>query len=238
MKYDADGFIDSPLYCEHTNEVPCVCPCPGYCYCKPRSCANGRGLVAPVNTFLTPGGAEPSHWREGAGVTPRPVGEEGSPDIPTCPACHAERETHHCRRCGITEPPDRKAALVYIAGGAAVLSVWNRRYHVWGMPGGKVELGEDVRAAALREVTEETGMVVSIGEQLDVSPTYSGSGRMCHTFRGTVLSSLVDLRLMEVGTGVAWMTREFLMDQGNLDHPGYGGEISEWFKTFFGKVPR
>jgi hypothetical protein len=24
----------SPLYCEHANEMPVVCPCPSDCYCK------------------------------------------------------------------------------------------------------------------------------------------------------------------------------------------------------------
>ena len=36
------------------------------------------------------------------------------------------------------------------------------------MPGGVVELGETLRAAAEREVLEETGLVVEAGEVLEV----------------------------------------------------------------------
>jgi len=31
-------MIKSPILCEHANEVPNVCRCPGGCYCKSNTC--------------------------------------------------------------------------------------------------------------------------------------------------------------------------------------------------------
>jgi 8-oxo-dGTP pyrophosphatase MutT (NUDIX family) len=45
----------------------------------------------------------------------------------------------------------------------------------WGIPGGAIELGESADEAALREVTEETGLQVRIDELLGVYTKYRHS---------------------------------------------------------------
>jgi 8-oxo-dGTP diphosphatase len=62
------------------------------------------------------------------------------------------------------------AAAVVIHDGRVVLI---RRGHApdageWSIPGGAVELGESVEAALRREVREETGLEIAVGEFLEV----------------------------------------------------------------------
>ncbi len=42
------------------------------------------------------------------------------------------------------------------------------RAGTWSLPGGRQELGESVREAAIREVREETGIEIAVGNLLDV----------------------------------------------------------------------
>ena len=59
----------------------------------------------------------------------------------------------------------------------------------WDLPGGYVEPGESPRAAAVREVTEELGLSVEVGQLLSVdwAPQDSEGDKLLFIFDGGVL---------------------------------------------------
>ncbi len=82
----------------------------------------------------------------------------------------------------------------------------------WSVPGGSVEPGETLEAAAAREALEETGLVVSIGPELWALTTPTVDGRMfeIHDFAATVVSG--ELTAGDDADDARWIRPEELKD--------------------------
>ncbi|MBO19243.1 MAG: DNA mismatch repair protein MutT [Chloroflexi bacterium] len=102
-----------------------------------------------------------------------------------CPACAAAleakevfgRERPVCSSCNRIVFYDPKVAVICIVPRKGKVLMIRRGtdvgYGLWGLPGGYVDRGEVVEGAAAREVWEETGLEVEVGELLGL---YSESG--------------------------------------------------------------
>src|SRR4051812_6321622 len=63
-------------------------------------------------------------------------------------------------------PPIMAAGAVVVRKGREVLLVHRPKYDDWSFPKGKLDPGEHVTAAAVREVAEETGLQIRLGPPL------------------------------------------------------------------------
>ena len=102
-----------------------------------------------------------------------------------CPRCGAPLRLEGradgrrwCGECEFVHYLDPKLAVVVLVEGDEGRLLYMQRNHEpnmyrWAWPSGFVDAGEDVREAARREVREETGVEVELGELLGV---WSGGG--------------------------------------------------------------
>ncbi|MGX1983219.1 8-oxo-dGTP diphosphatase [Thermolongibacillus altinsuensis] len=77
--------------------------------------------------------------------------------------------------------------LLYDEDQQSVLMVLNKR-GTWSLPGGGVEAEETLEEAAIREVKEETGYDVAIGDIVALNEAFIDENHVFFiTFRGTIL---------------------------------------------------
>ena len=102
-------------------------------------------------------------------------------------------------------PPVRGVGgVVHDAAGRLLVVRRGRPPHagLWSIPGGRVEPGEDDAAAVVRELAEETGLAVRVGELLGVVAL--GAGIVVHDYRCTVVGGT--LAAGDDAADAAWVT--------------------------------
>ncbi len=90
-------------------------------------------------------------------------------------------------------------------------------YGKWNLPAGRVDVGETIEQAAVREVLEETGFVVELGKKLTIQH-FSAERPVMHGFAATITGGELKIPEDEL-IGADWFTLDeilALQEEGKL----------------------
>lgn len=122
-----------------------------------------------------------------------------------CPRCGSQLGLHEtkkgdperlvCRECGFVfyQGPKLVAAAIFELDGGIVLTQRDIEpgYGKWTFPGGYVEQGEEAEATAEREVLEESGVEIEVGEIVGLY-TYKGEAPAIAVFSGRIVGGKME----------------------------------------------
>lgn len=95
-----------------------------------------------------------------------------------------------------------------------LLAISRRNQDLWGLPGGKVEEGETLKSALVREVFEETGYVVADPEPVYTAFVPGEVHYICTTFIGRIVAQASNAPRSEPFEGhVKWKSPSALVRQ-------------------------
>ena len=126
----------------------------------------------------------------------------------------------------------RPAVKAIIMRGSKFLILKDKRYNLWTLPGGRLEINETQEEALVREALAETGLEITVGE-----PAGSWHFKSFDEEEERVLTNYVckeiggKLRLGDENVEFKWVTpKEFLMEEYKVSHPSLKKAISNHFK--------
>ena len=126
----------------------------------------------------------------------------------------------------------RPAVKAIIMRGNKFLILKDKVSNLWTLPGGRLEAGEKSEDALVREVFEETGLEVTVGNVTGswyFSVPSENEERVLTNFLCNEIGG--KFRLSDEAVEARWVTpREFLMDEYKVPHTSLKKAISNHFK--------